>query len=34
MQLSFLGASGRHSIEEKLKWQCYVPEYLERVSLD
>jgi len=24
----------RRSIEEKLKWQCYVPEYLERASLD
>jgi len=24
----------RRSIEEKLKWQCSVPEYLERASLD
>ena len=24
----------RRSIEEKMKWQCYVPEYLERASLD
>jgi len=24
----------RRSMEEKLKWQCYVPEYLERASLD
>ncbi len=24
----------RRSMEEKLKWPCYVPEYLERVSLD
>jgi len=24
----------RHSIEENLGWSCYVPEYLERVSLD
>ncbi len=24
----------RQSIEEKLKWQCTVPEYLERASLD
>lgn len=24
----------RRSIEEKLKWQCTVPEYLERISLD
>jgi metallo-beta-lactamase family protein len=23
----------RRSIEEKMKWQCYVPEYLERASL-
>jgi metallo-beta-lactamase family protein len=24
----------RRSMEEKMKWQCYVPEYLERASLD
>jgi metallo-beta-lactamase family protein len=24
----------RRSIEEKMKWQCHVPEYLERASLD